>query len=319
MALRAAFARDERVRQHRPFTLAVASGKGGTGKTLGATNLAALWADAGSTVVLADCDVDAPNDHLFLAVSAGSVTPVESNVARPDLGACKACGACSDACAFGAVRILGRSPVVFEELCHGCGVCLSVCPMDAMHEFAQRVGEVDTGVTERSSRLRVVTGRLDIGQVKAPAVIRATRAEAERWDTDILLLDTSPGVACSAVAAVRHADALLLVTEPTPFGLHDLKLSVMLGSGMELPIGVVVNREGSGTSDIEEFTQAQGIELVGRIPFDRRVAEVYARGGLAVDQIAEATGWLESIQGWAERLAGAKEPMEAASLREGEG
>ncbi len=316
MRSRAAADRCELADGYAPFILAVASGKGGTGKTLVATNLAVLWADAGLSVLLADCDVEAPNSHLFLPARTDKLTSVESKVARPDSQACNACGTCSDLCAFGAVRILGGTPVVFEEICHGCGVCVSSCPTGAMGECSLRVGEVSTGVAKRSQRLRLVTGRLDIGQVKAPSLIGATREEAERWDADILVLDAPPGVACSAVAAVRHADALLLVTEPTAFGLHDLELSLMLGSDMGLPIGVVVNRDGSGPTDIAEFATAQRVDVVGRIPFDRRIAEVYARGGLIVDELPEATSWLRTISSWIEDVAEGSAPSAADGLRE---
>ncbi len=210
------------------FTLAVASGKGGTGKTLVSTNLALLAAASGLRTVLVDCDAEAPNDHLFFPRGITVKSPVEVQVAAVDPGACTACGACRDACAFGAVRLLGKARV-FEELCHPCGVCVRVCPTGAIREVPRRVGEVAVTRSLQRQNLVLVTGRLDLGQVKTPAVIQAARGLAGGLPSDLVVLDAPPGVACAAVAAVRGADALLLVTEPTPFGLHDLELSLQLG------------------------------------------------------------------------------------------
>jgi MinD superfamily P-loop ATPase len=275
-----------------PFTLAVASGKGGTGKTLVATNMAALSSARGLRVVLADCDVEAPNDHLFLHRAEESALPVDVLVADVDPSRCAACGACRDACAFGAIRMLGGSAVVFDELCHGCGRCSDVCSRGAVAEVRRRVGEVVVGPAVQGNSLILVTGRLDVGQVKSPSVIRATRSAAAASAADLVVLDAPPGVACSAVAAVRGADALMLVAEPTVFGLHDLELSLQLGRELQLPMGVVINRSqsGSGTA-IESLCETWGVPLLARIPFERRIAETYARGeliGLMLPEVGAA-------------------------------
>lgn len=270
-----------------PFTLAVASGKGGTGKTLVSTNLAVAQARAGARVVLVDCDVEAPNDHLFLRRSHEAVEPVEVLVAEVDAGRCARCGACRDSCAYGAVRFLGSSAVVFEELCHGCGLCSDVCPAGAVAEVPRRVGEVLSGPVEADGVLTLVTGRLDVGQVKSPAVIRQARAAAKLVPSDLVVLDAPPGVACTAVAAIRGADALLLVTEPTPFGLHDLELSIHLGRDLGLPMGVLVNRDEGDAESVERVCGTFGVPILARVPFSRRVAEVYARGGLVGDELPE--------------------------------
>ena len=270
-----------------PFVLAVASGKGGTGKTFVATNVSTLTSAAGARVVLADCDVEAPNDHLFLQRSEEATAPVEVLVADVDASVCTACGRCRDVCAYGATRLLGGSAVVFEELCHGCGLCSDVCQLGAITEVPRRVGEVIAGPVARHPGLTLVTGSLDVGQVKSPSVIQAARDAAEAMAADLLILDAPPGVACSAVAAVRGADALLLVAEATAFGRHDLELSLQLGRELGLPMGVVVNRDVGASGEIERLCERWDVPILAHIPFDRDIAETYARGELIADALPE--------------------------------
>lgn len=282
----------------RKLTIAVASGKGGTGKTLIATNLAAAAARGGTPMTLIDCDSDAPNDALFLVPAEPQQRPVTVPLAEVDTGTCTVCGACKNACAYGAIRILGGTVMVFAELCHGCGACIERCPVDALHEIPQRVGEVEWGKAAGPSDLadvHVVTGRLDVGDVKAPTVIRAARRIAEMASRKTIILDASPGVACSTVAGIRGADLLLLVTEPTPFGLHDLERAVRLGRDMDVPMGVIINRAGSGDADIEGFCRAEGVKVLATIPFDRRVAEVYADGRLIIDGHPDGADWFREL------------------------
>ncbi|MGV8083848.1 MAG: P-loop NTPase [Coriobacteriia bacterium] len=283
--------------KNRTFTLAVASGKGGTGKTLVATSLAALADAEGVRATLVDCDVEAPNDHLFFRGSASSRTTVSTTLATIDAANCTGCGSCRDACAYGAVRVFGGTAVVFEELCHGCGLCQAICPAAAITETNRRVGEVETWRPVGRKKLRVVTGRLDVGQVKTPAVIRAAREVAVGSSAPALvILDAPPGVACAAVASVRRADALLLVTESTPFGLHDLELSLQLGSELGLPMGVLLNRYTGGSSEeLDRLCSQFGASIVARIPFDRRIAEVYARGGLVIEELPEVHSLLADV------------------------
>lgn len=281
------------------LTVAVASGKGGTGKTLVATNLAVAAARAGSPAALIDCDVDAPNDGLFLPVAAPQVRDITVPVPVVDADACTLCGACRPACAYGAIRILGGSVIVFPETCHGCGACVRVCRPRALREQPVRVGEVEWGPVEAGvvspAGVDIVTGRLDIGQVKSPTVIRGARKQAEVLRRSLTVLDAPPGVACAAVTAIRDADVLVLVTEPTPFGLHDLQLAVELGRGLGVPLGVVVNRDADAGSDVDAFCEREGIPVLARIPFDRRVAEVYASGGLVIDGHPEGARWFSGL------------------------
>ncbi|MDZ4064026.1 MAG: ATP-binding protein, partial [Coriobacteriia bacterium] len=267
--------------------IAVASGKGGTGKTLVATNLAVAIARAGTPVALVDCDVEAPNDALFLPPVTTSSHEVTFPLATVDSAMCTACAKCRDVCAYGAIRMLGGSAVVFAESCHGCGMCTDVCPEGALTEVSHRIGEVELGAVPRDiagpGGIDMMTGRLDIGDVKAPNVIKAARRRAEVSSRSVTILDAPPGVACSAVAAVHGAGILVLVTEPTPFGLHDLDLTVQLGTDLGIPMGVVINRDGSGSADLDRYLADHAIPILARIPFDRSIAEVYAEGGLVLD------------------------------------
>ncbi len=286
-----------------PFTVAVASGKGGTGKTLVSANLAAWAAHSGRSVTLVDCDADAPNDHLFFKVAHVETSVVEAPVSEIDPASCHACGACRDACTRGALRLLGTRVVVFEELCNGCGLCARVCPADAVRIVGRRVGVVTMSRALRHPGLQLVAGVLDIGQVKAPDVIRDAVAAAMHAPADLVLLDAPPGVACPVVATVRAADALLFVTEPTPFGLHDLELALHLAADTNVPATVVANKVTNGTYDVERLAAAHGISVVCSIPFDRRIAEAYA-GGTLVSEYADAPAqWLEPIGTWIESVS----------------
>lgn len=283
----------------RKVKIAVASGKGGTGKTLVATNLAVAAARSGTPVALVDCDVEAPNDALFLHGEARGVQAVTFPLADVDAETCTGCGICRDECAYGAIRILGGKAVVFEELCHGCGRCTRACPVGAIQEVATRIGDVEwssvTGGVAAPTVIDVVSGRLDGGQVKSPDVIRAARKRAIVPARSLTVFDSPPGVSCAAVAAMRETDAIVLVTEPTPFGLHDLRLAVELGRRLQTPMGIVVNRVGAGEADIDAFAADEGVPILLKIPFDRRVAEIYARGGLIIDEHPEGVGWFTTL------------------------
>lgn len=273
----------------RPITVAVASGKGGTGKTLVATNLAWMLAREGRLVTLVDCDVQAPNDHLFFETGEAQVTEVFVPHIEVDAERCTACGACRDACAYGALRVLGSTVMVFDELCHGCGLCLSVCPQLALTETPRRIGEVRRADVLAPGALVLVGGRIDIGEVRSPEVVRVARERALREHADVIVLDTPPGVACTAVASVHGADLLLLVSEDTPFGLHDLRLSIDLAQELGIPAAVMENRAGPMAEDpsrsmLETLCFERGVPIWARIPFDRRIAETYARGGLVLDE-----------------------------------
>ncbi len=252
--------------------LAVASGKGGTGKTLVATSLALSLEGQGS-VQLLDCDVEEPNAHILLRPTIASSRPVLVPLPKVDKEKCTYCRLCSEACPYNAIAVMGKNVLVFPELCHGCGVCTYVCPEKAITEEGREVGVVEEG---RAGEVRFVHGRLAIGEAMAPPVIRAVKQRVDRSST--VIIDVPPGNSCPVVEAVKGSDFCLLVTEPTPFGLHDLALAVELATKLNVPCGVVINRNGCGDQGVERYCGQQHIPVLLKIPLDRRIAELYCRG-----------------------------------------
>jgi MinD superfamily P-loop ATPase len=259
--------------------LAVASGKGGTGKTTVSVNLART---VGSGVQLLDCDVEEPNAHLFLRGHIIGIDTVDIPIPEVEESLCDACGECGRFCRYHAIFSFGSSPLVFPELCHGCGGCTLVCPRGAIHEVGRRIGVVET---QEANGISLVQGRLDIGVAMAPPLIRSVKARIEKGLT--VILDAPPGTSCPVIATLRGSDFVLLVTEPTPFGLHDLRLAVDMVRELAIPFGVVVNRMGVGDRRVHQFCGEQGIPILLEIPDDRRIAEVYSRGELVVDVLPE--------------------------------
>jgi MinD superfamily P-loop ATPase len=255
--------------------VAIASGKGGTGKTTVAVNLARAM---GSPVQLLDCDVEEPNDNLFLKGRVREAHTVTLPVPEVDATRCDGCGECCRFCEYHALACLGGSVLVFPELCHGCGGCTLVCPQSAIRERSRTIGVVET---VECGAITLVQGRLDIGVALVPPLIRAVKAHAQPGVATIV--DAPPGTSCPVIAAVTGADAVALVTEPTPFGLHDLGLAVDTLRELHIPLGVVVNRVGEGDGRVHAYCRAQGIPVLAEFPDDRRVAEAYSRGELAVD------------------------------------
>jgi MinD superfamily P-loop ATPase len=267
--------------------LAIASGKGGTGKTTVALSLARTLT---GPVELLDCDVEAPDDHLFLHPEIDRREDVTVPVPVVEDALCSGCGECSDLCAFNAIVTLGARTLVFPELCHSCRGCARVCPTGAITEVPRRVGVVEVG---RSGRIRVVQGRLEIGESLVPPVIGAVRAAARGDGT--VLVDAPPGTSCAMVEAVRGADAALLVAEPTPFGLNDLELAAGAMDIIGVPHAVAVNRAGIGDDRVHRFCAERGIPILAEIPDDRRVAEASARGEIISDAVPDLRPVFEDL------------------------
>jgi MinD superfamily P-loop ATPase len=261
------------------FRIAVASGKGGTGKTTVTVNLARAM---GVPVQVADCDVEEPNAHLFLkgpvCESEIAVVPVP----KVDESICDGCGECSRFCQYHAIVTPGKKPLVFPELCHGCGGCFQVCPKKAIHEEDRRIGVVET---VHAGNAILIQGRLDVGVAMSAPLIRKVKAGLKSRLASIL--DAPPGTSCPVIETLRGSDLVMLVTEPTPFGLHDLKIAVDMVRELRIPFGVVVNRVGIGDDRVHAFCGRERISILQEIPDDRRIAEAYSKGCLIVEELPE--------------------------------
>ncbi len=268
-----------------------ASGKGGTGKTLLATNLA--WMMSGRRpATYVDADVEEPNGHLFLKHADALVRRFA--VALPKLVAeCTGCGTCQKVCAFHAILALKNRVVLFQELCHACGGCVLACPERALAERPHEIGAI---AIARQDELRLVSGRLDVGQARATPLVEAVVAAGTRdHGTDLVIVDCPPGTSCAAMAAVRRADLTVLVTEPTPFGLNDLRLAVEMCRALGREVAAVVNRSDLGDRDVLRYLDREGVPILGQIPFERDIATGYARGQLALERSAALRRVLDNI------------------------
>jgi MinD superfamily P-loop ATPase len=265
------------------MVIAVASGKGGTGKTTFSVNLAYALVGEKENVRLLDCDVEEPNDHLFVKPVFAENHVV--HVLKPvlDKEKCTGCGKCAEACNYKAITVIKGKVLLFNELCHSCGVCSYVCPENALQEEETKIGTVE--IAPDSEGLFFAYGRLDIGETLAPKVVVAVKEYIE--PSSINIIDTSPGTACPVVKALENADVAVLVTEPTPFGLNDLKLAVAMSLKMGIPTAIVVNRSDGKDSIIEQYAQKTNVPIVGRIPFKRAYAETYSDGGILVQHHQE--------------------------------
>jgi len=273
------------------LTVAVASGKGGTGKTTVAVNLA-LALGASGAVQFLDCDVEEPNAHIFLRPRIETADEVTTPVPEVDETACDFCGACARVCAYNALAVAGKSVLVFEELCHGCGACSLLCPLSAIREVPRRIGVIEAG---KAGAIDFVQARLDIGRAMSPPLIRALKRR--RTPGRNVIIDAPPGTSCPAVESVRHSDLCLLVTEPTPFGLHDLELAAGAVEALGIPSGVLINRAdgGEGEERIREFCAMKGLAVMMTIPFDRSIAEAYARGQTILGADPAAKGKFQAL------------------------
>ncbi len=262
--------------------ISVASGKGGTGKTTVAVNLALTALQQGMKVQLLDCDVEEPNCHLFLRPEIIRNATVFVPVPQVDETKCTACGKCRDICRFNAIAVIARKVLLFNELCHGCGGCTLICPEGAILEVGREVGVVEEG---QSDGLEFVQGRLRVGEAMAVPLIRAVKNRIQQ--DSLTIIDASPGTSCPVIEAVKGADLVLLVTEPTPFGLNDLELAVEMGRELGLPLGVVINRSDIGDDRVVKYCQKENIPILMEIPEDRDIAEAYSRGDIIIEALPD--------------------------------
>ena len=256
--------------------IAVASGKGGTGKTTVATNLA-LSID---NVHFIDCDVEEPNANVFLQADITSQEDVTVKIPEIDDGRCDYCGDCASFCAYNALAVVPGQALVFPELCHACLGCQLVCPRDAISFEERSVGVLEHGTT---GNISFSHGLLNVGEIQAIPLIKALKHDLH----GNVIIDAPPGTSCPVIESVQDADYGILVTEPTPFGLHDLRLAVNVVRAMDIPFGVVINRQGAGDDRVERYCEEEGIPVIMSIPEDRRIAELYSRGVPFVEELPE--------------------------------
>jgi len=272
--------------------IAIASGKGGTGKTTVATNVSRVAADSGRSVAYLDCDVEAPNGHIFLKPELGPARPVGTLIPKVDEAACTYCGACSEFCQYNAIASLDKVILVFPELCHGCGGCSLVCPSEAITEVLHETGKIEVG---SAGSVAFVHGLLNVGQAMSPPVIKAVKRACP--PADLVILDAPPGTSCPVVESVRDCDYVVLVTEPTPFGLNDLKLAVGMVRALGVPFGAVINRSDVGDGLTRSYCEQEGIAVLEEIPDDRRIAQAYSRGEMICDALPEYRSLLVDLLG----------------------
>jgi len=259
--------------------ISIASGKGGTGKTTVATNLAM---SLGSKVQFLDCDVEEPNAHLFIHPEWEETKTITTPVPQVDETKCSLCGKCSEICQFKAIVVIGDTVLSFHELCHSCGGCMEVCPEKAITETGRELGIIERGYR---NGIKFIHGKLRIGEAMSPPLIRKVRSLAR--PDQLTIIDAPPGTSCPVIASMEGADFVLLVTEPTPFGLHDLELALEAVKVLGIPCGLVINRSDIGDTQVKDYATRQSLPILMEIPFDRRIAEAYSRGELLVEVMPE--------------------------------
>jgi MinD superfamily P-loop ATPase len=258
--------------------IAVASGKGGTGKTTVAVNLAL---SIGSCRLL-DCDVEEPNVHMLLKTKLLETRSVLLPTPIVDQEKCTLCGECGNFCQFNAIFVGKEQVLIYQDICHSCGGCALVCPENAINDIDRRIGDIHIAQDEN---IRLVYGVLDIGEPLATPIIKAVKSEIDVQGINIL--DAPPGTACPVIETMEGSDYIILVTEPTPFGLHDLSMAVEVVKKLEIPHGVIINRAGIGDTKVNDYCEREDISILMEIPFDRTIAELYSRGVPFVQGIPE--------------------------------
>ncbi len=270
--------------------ISIASGKGGTGKTTIATNFA-LSLD---NVQLIDCDVEEPNANIFLNTKINEHEDISVSIPEIDKTKCDFCGKCSDFCAYNALAVVPSDVLVFPELCHSCGGCELVCPQNAVSWRERVVGKVEHGMAEG---IDFYHGLLNVGEIQAIPVIKALKRKVDKSKN--VILDAPPGTSCPVIETVGGSDYCILVTEPTPFGLHDLKLAVDVVRHLYIPFGVIINRDGVGDKKVELYCQNEKIPVLMKIPHSEEIAQLYSRG---IPFVNELPDWGDGFQNLFSRI-----------------
>ncbi len=270
--------------------IAVASGKGGTGKTTISTSLANYYADNKISVALLDCDVEEPNVNLFLKSRVEETVETTVFVPVVDDDLCTGCGKCGDICRYSAIVLIKGKPLVIKEMCHSCGGCMIVCPEKAIKEVERPTGVIELGSVNGIS---YAGGRLNVGEAMSPPLIKDVKKYYP--DAEVRLLDSPPGTSCPVIESVRGCDFLLLVSEPTPFGINDLKLAAEMARAMRIPFAVVENRASKDNNRLKDFCRDERIPLIASIPNNREIAVRYSCGDSASYIMENYRGELERI------------------------
>ncbi|MGM0405626.1 MAG: ATP-binding protein [Thermoplasmatota archaeon] len=271
--------------------IAIASGKGGTGKTTVAVNLALSLEN---NINLFDCDVEEPNSNIFLNVETEEIEEMELKIPEINNDVCTHCGKCAELCEFNALAVLKEEVLVFQELCHACGLCSIGCPVDAISEKSRRIGVIEKGTGEiNGSDIEFYQGILDIGEALSTPLIKGLKRYSKDEENKINIFDVPAGTGCPVIESLSGMDFVLLVTEPTPFGFHDLKLSVEVVKKMHIPFGVIINMAGTGFEGVEEYCKKENIPILLKIPQSRKIAELYSNG---IPFVKEMSGWKEKFR-----------------------
>lgn len=255
------------------MNIAIASGKGGTGKTTLSTALTRYCASRYPTVALLDCDVEEPDANLFLKVAVEDVKPVPVPIPSVNNDLCTGCGLCEELCEYSAIVLIKGKPLVLPEMCHSCGGCALVCPVNVITEVPREIGTIESGA---EGNIHYAAGFLNPGEPMAPPLIKEVKKRY--YSADLRILDCPPGTSCPVIESVKDCDHLILVTEATPFGLNDLELAVKMAEALDLPFNVVINRCDTGYQGVEDYCAAHRIAVTARIPIERKLAESYSRG-----------------------------------------
>ncbi len=274
--------------------IAVLSGKGGTGKTTVSTNIAWVLSKE-MPIQLMDMDTEEPNSHIFFDVDFTREESTELLIPKVDNKKCTKCGKCAEVCQFGAITVFETGVLVFDGLCHGCGACNIVCPENAITEIPKSIGTIKLGKV--GDNLTFGMGLLNIGEMSGVPIIRHLKKYID--DKKTVIIDSPPGVSCPVVEALRGADFALLVTEATPLGFHDLLLAVDVVREMGMPMGVVVNRASDDYDQVEKYVDIENIPLLGKIPYDKKIAEKYSKGELFVK---DDENWFKEVRNIFEKI-----------------
>lgn len=274
--------------------IAIASGKGGTGKSTVAINLSYYLAEKNNDITLLDCDVEEPNCHIFLNPEINYQDTIYLEVPDVDSNKCTGCKKCTDLCEFNALAVVNNKVLIFPELCHGCGGCKLICPQKAIFDAKREVGIIESGSLKN---INFIHGKLRIGEAMSPPLIKAVKKIAdEKYLNSTQIIDCPPGTSCPVIAAINGVDYVLLVAEPTPFGLNDLALAADMLEEIELPYSIVINKSSTGDYLIEDFASLRKKEIITKIPDNINSAKAYSEGHIIIEKMPEFKKYFEPIK-----------------------